>query len=242
MTFVLPSFGSSVISAAPASGGGASFSQYSVSMDGSNDYMDAGPISAIQNASAFSFSVWFKAGASGEYPAFGGFSSGTDMVSAYGYLNDLVLSVRGGHETRYEVDSSVLPTDTTSFHHYVYTFSSGTFKVYVDGVEKSGTVINAGTTSTGSAGFDFLIGAQGFHYDYGLYDEFAVFNSALSASNVTTIYNSGIPNDISSLSPTNWWRMGDNDGGTGTTITDQGSGGNDGTLTNGPTFSTDVPS
>ena len=33
-----------------------------------------------------------------------------------------------------------------------------------------------------------------------------------------------------------WWRMGDNDGGTGTTITDQGSGGNNGTLTNGPTF------
>jgi len=35
--------------------------------------------------------------------------------------------------------------------------------------------------------------------------------------------------------------MGDNDGGTGTTITDQGSGGNDGTLINAPTFSTNVP-
>jgi hypothetical protein len=36
--------------------------------------------------------------------------------------------------------------------------------------------------------------------------------------------------------------MGENDGATGTTITDQGSGGNDATLVNGPTFSTDVPS
>jgi plastocyanin len=37
--------------------------------------------------------------------------------------------------------------------------------------------------------------------------------------------------------------MGDdsNDSGTGTTITDQGSGGNNGTLTNGPTFSMDTP-
>jgi len=42
--------------------------------------------------------------------------------------------------------------------------------------------------------------------------------------------------------------MGDNETGvsdgsaTPTTITDQGSGSNDGTLTNGPTYSTDVPS
>lgn len=33
-----------------------------------------------------------------------------------------------------------------------------------------------------------------------------------------------------------------NDSGTGTTITDQGSGDNNGTLTNGPTFSTTIPS
>ena len=39
-----------------------------------------------------------------------------------------------------------------------------------------------------------------------------------------------------------WWRMGDNDNGTGTTITDQGSGSSDGTLVNSPTFSTTVPS
>ena len=38
------------------------------------------------------------------------------------------------------------------------------------------------------------------------------------------------PNDISSLSAVGFWRMGDNESGTGTTITDQGSGGNDGTL------------
>ena len=72
-------------------------------------------------------------------------------------------------------------------------------------------------------------------------DELSFFNTELSVSDVTAIYNSGLPNDISSLSPVGWWRMGDNDGGTGTTVTDQGSGGNDGTLTNGPTFSTDVP-
>ena len=36
--------------------------------------------------------------------------------------------------------------------------------------------------------------------------------------------------------------MGDNDGGSGTTVTDQGSGGNNGTLTNDAVFEEDVPS
>ena len=79
----------------------------------------------------------------------------------------------------------------------------------------------------------------GTHFP-GKIDEVAVWDSD-QTSNVSTIYNSGTPADLSSLSPKSWWRMGDNDGGTGTTITDQGSDGNDGTLTNGPTFSTDVP-
>ena len=73
-----------------------------------------------------------------------------------------------------------------------------------------------------------------------------MFNSALTATQISNIYNSGVPNDLGTdglnLSPLGWWRMGDNDGGTGTTITDQGSGGNDGTLEGGPTFSTTVPS
>ena len=46
-----------------------------------------------------------------------------------------------------------------------------------------------------------------------------------------------MPNDISSLSPVGYWRF----EGTGTTATDNGSGANNGTLTNGVTRSTDIP-
>ena len=53
----------------------------------------------------------------------------------------------------------------------------------------------------------------------------------LSQSDITIIYNSGVPNDLSSLNPLSWWRMGDEANFTGGvwTLTDQGSGGNDGT-------------
>ena len=85
-------------------------------------------------------------------------------------------------------------------------------------------------------------------YHQGLIDEVSFFNSALSATDISTLRGGasagtlGVPADISSLNPVGWWRMGDNDSGTGTTITDQGSGSNNGTLTNGPTFSSSVPS
>ena len=76
----------------------------------------------------------------------------------------------------------------------------------------------------------------------GKIDETSVYGTTLSATDVADIYNSGVPTDLTAYSPIHWWRFGDDDGGTGTTITDQGSAGEDATLYNGPTFSTDVPS
>ena len=65
------------------------------------------------------------------------------------------------------------------------------------------------------------------------YDEFATFNSALSASDIDSIYNSGVPADLSGYpSLAGHWRMGDSDGGVGTIISDE-MGGEDITLANG---------
>jgi len=62
-------------------------------------------------------------------------------------------------------------------------------------------------------------------------DEVSYFNFALTQENITSIYNNGVPNNISSLNPLGWWRMGDEANFTGGvwTLTDQGSGANDGT-------------
>ena len=81
-------------------------------------------------------------------------------------------------------------------------------------------------------------------------DEFVFFNGELAQSDVTALYNSGIPNLATSIdyskvqiSPAHYYRMGDDDGGTGTTVTDQVGSAN-GTLIGGvaPAFEEDVPS
>jgi hypothetical protein len=111
--------------------------------------------------------------------------------------------------------------------------------LYLDGNNDTGAT--SGTLSgTISNSTSLQIGARngGFPFS-GNIDEVSVYNSELSQSDVSAIYNGGVPNDISSLSPLSWWRCGDGD--TAPTLTDNGSASNDGTMTNFSTFSTDVP-
>ena len=275
MTFVLPSFGSSVISAAPASGGGSAWNgnTYSVEFDGTDDHMDCSSTFYSIWSGSFTISLWLKTPSS--FAAGVDNYLGNDFVSGQGYIEFRQRQVTGssakiefyhgnsvtgsspygayGAQT-----SAVLSTNT--WYHLVLTADrpvsgTATATLYVNGSSTTLTAISGFLSSLPNSGGTWsnntLIAARNnassgsgsgeLNLD-GHLDEISFFNSVLSSSDVTNIYNSGIPNDISSLSPTNWWRMGDNDGGTGTTITDQGSGGNDGTLTNGPTFSTDVPS
>ena len=114
--------------------------------------------------------------------------------------------------------------------------SSNTVEAWVNGVS-AGTGTNSGTATFERFGV-YATSTQPFG---GELDEISLFDSDKSA-NIATIYNSGVPTDLTSLSPVNWYRMGDNDGATGTTITDLGSGSNNGTLINGSTFTTNVPS
>ena len=76
-------------------------------------------------------------------------------------------------------------------------------------------------------------------------DEYAIFDTVLSASDVASIYNSGVPNDISGINYLiGWWRNGDPTGtGAYPTIVDQSTNSNDGTMTHMASgdIVTDVP-
>ena len=74
----------------------------------------------------------------------------------------------------------------------------------------------------------------------GKLDEVSIWTKALGVSEINAIFNSGAPGDLSThtaaASLLSWWRMGDNDGGTGTTVTDvQGTGYTDATAYEGTT-------
>ena len=232
---------------------------YSVDFDGTNDRMDVG--SGLSLSGSSTVSLWFRR--TGSVSGYGGSLIATTPIYRAGFENTFAIALKNGTDVTLEsydnqsgsytntVASGVVSTNTWYHLALVLTStdastSSGQF--YLDGSTIGSAISLSGRTLEGlNEGFVVasyqLVYPTGYNYFFpGQVDEVSVFDSALSAPDITAIYNSGTPDNISSLSPVGWWRMGDNDGASGTTITDQGSGGNNGTLTNGPTFSTTVPS
>jgi len=235
--------------------------QYSVSFDGTDDYIDLGSNAFINNSSAFSISTWFKLDSwATTYPGIcviktagaQGFIIGLSNTSPYSgvWVGSNGTDGFRGFSTS---NGALAATITSGWHHLVLTYdgvdsqASSSRTLYIDGTEYGIT----NHVPLGNSSNNNYIGRAANRTIDGMVDEFAIFNSALTAAQITNIYKgedsggsggtNGVPGSLATFNPVGWWRMGDNDGGTGTTITDQGSGGNDGTLTNGPTFSTTVP-
>lgn len=227
---------------------GAAFTNtYSLDFDGTNDYITFANALGIPSSTAVSMSCWINCSNTIANQHVFGTNNKVFSAELWGTTNVFYIEMGEG---KFATLSSMRSYITQgSWHHIavVYDGSGSTnadkIKLYIDG--QLMTLSFYGTIDSAMPNFsNFYFGRGTYNVYYnGLLDECALWNStALSSSNVSSIYNSGTPNDISSLSPVGWWRMGDNDSGTGTTITDQGSGSNNGTLVNGPTFSTSVAS
>ena len=233
---------------------GSSFSNTkSILLDGVDDYVDCGNDSSLNLTSQITWSAWVKFNALNNAVNYGivsNFDPNQGFKYTFIYYPSTTSSSR---KLRLRINSSSgslsgyydtsIDLSNDQWHHVAFSFDGTTnangIKVYVDGVNvNSFTASNAGIfSSSGST----LIGAYqtANWFANANIDEVSLYNTELSASDITSIYNSGVPNDISSLSPVSWWRCGDGD--TSPTLTDNGSGGNNGTMTNFTTFSTDVP-
>ena len=241
---ITPFMGSHGILARSSGGGGGAFvNEYSMSFDGVDEYMTVGYIAELNNASAFTYSGWYK------------FNQVPDRASIFSILVDnnnffdilmydalTYVNLRVGGVAQYVQFNSNFFTQNQWSHIVVaYDNSKSTnrekLKVYIDNVDIFYAIANALTSALPTGTNTVTIGdttrSSGVQLN-GKVDECAVFSTQLSASDVATIYNSGVPNDISSLNPLSWWRMGDGDTWNGSTwtLTDNGSGGNDATSVN----------
>lgn len=236
----------------------ASFSNtYSVDFDGSNDHVitSASLIDFDDMTSGYTFSGWMWREDVASLPSNGGTTSwyggpcaSADTNAIYPYLrwyliDDYYLGsvyklIRWYHGSQTVNNSSILIPKGVWSHLAVTWDGSNTVTTYLNGSQLAQITY---ASSLPSYTHKMLIG-KGEFYHKGKVDEVAYWNQGLSSGDIEDIYNDGVPADLSSYSPVGWWRMGDNDEGTGTTITDQGSGGNDASLLNGAAFSTDIPS
>jgi len=232
-----------------------SFNSYSLDFDGTDDYMKT---TGFTLGSAYSFSLWFNLDTSptsftllnSEHY----FTSGYDnFVYRISNSTTIHLFSYSGTSSGQSITMTVPTLSTGTWYNIILTNTgSGSAQGYLDGstVTTSGSTTRAFSDLQNSKGL--IVGDNLTNNNApfnGKLDEVAVFNYSLSSSDVTSIYNGGIAGNLNNLStgPLGWWRMGDNNSGTGTNIPDQGSGGNDGTIVNGtqgptsPNYSTSVP-
>ena len=244
--------GKSATSSGTSGGGGAFTNQYSVSFDGTDDYLEVSRDDGLNN-STLSLSAWVK------FDVVNGnqciMAKRTSAIGVYFQFKLLSSGKLQFYNQGFASDARVLSADTWYHLAVVHTGGTGgTTVIYIDGSGVSFNNTSTGDlTSTSTLAIGRLNSTYG-QYMNGLIDEVGVWTTALSASNISTIYNSGVPGDISSLSPYYYYRMGDGigdvnsssgapaNGGTIGTIVNQGSASRNASGVNGPTFSTNVPS
>lgn len=227
--------------------------EYSLDFDGVDDFLACGSDTSLNIGTENSWSFWIKTtskSSSGFPPNFkyifgkSGLAPGEtnyqSFIDSSGFVVLDLFNASGSIGTLRGTGSIDIATDNWTHVVIVWdgSFSgAGAIKIYINGsldssVSVSGSITGI-NTSTGNLNIATKPGGFGVGHIEGNIDEFAFFNSELSSSNVTAIYNSGKPDDLTSFSPISWWRNGDPTGtGAFPTITDQGSASNDGTMTN----------
>ena len=230
----------------------------SIELDGVDDFVDASSsISTISSDNEGTFSVWFKPNSllSNHNIITLSDNNRTDRYLIFGwsspsFLNNVFVQMRNGNSnTGFLLQTDTSPLTVGVWTHLALVQDGVSAKIYVNAVEVPQTFLIANNDQKWLNDFsinEFNIGklvmsSGSFNFTDGNLDEFAYFSSALSSTDIETIYNSGVPNNLNDLStpPIIWYRCGDGD--TAPTLTDNGSGGNNATMENFSTFSTDVP-
>ena len=154
-----------------------------------------------------------------EYPAGShvAFNFGISYTLAGGY-SILTFGRSDDYLTGAELVSSTADVNDGNWHHVAITIDNNDYIFYVDGSNTaSGTFsVASGDCSVGAIASNMQIGLRtrdggqkDRNYFDGNIDELAIWDSTLTSGNITSIYNSGQPADLTSLSPIAWWRLGE---------------------------------
>ena len=225
---------------------------YSVSFDGDDDYVTipkSGTLN-LEGSSAFTLQVYIN------NDALPGSPTWRYLISNTGTLSNSSFPTSGGYLLRYGGDGGAGPYphmfsfQTTSTHHVnasevmayetwqelSIVYDGSTLEYYYDGVSVGSHSI---TGDFDDYDGDITLGKGatiwGTKYFPGKLDDLRIWNIALSQEQIQANMNTELSGNETGL--VGYWNFNE---GTGTTLTDQTSNSNDGTIV-GATWSTDVP-
>ena len=229
---------------------------YSLDFDGMDDYVNIGNGVSFEYTDAFSYSFWVNPGLdSGVKYLYSKYDSGRGILMYYnssGAATPAFISFNlyntnaGSTATRKRITTQTGNILTKGvWNNIVITYDGSGLgsgiKLYKNEVSQTVTVTqdnlqNQTIVNTEDAYLSSFNGVSSFLL--GNQDEFAIYDSELSAADALAIYGTGQPTDLTNLSPSAWYRF---EEGSGTTALDS-AGSNNGTIENGAIYSTDIPS
>ena len=205
--------------------------------DGANDYVDLGVRPAINNATVFTLSVWFRTTSTAEQMIFS--TTATNALSGWHIeiWNSRLLMQRypGG---AYTYASTALVTNV--WYNFVLSYNSGTVVYYINGVQ-SGTATGTFTPSAQSINIGRWDYTTSKLYFSGKIPNVSFYGRVLSVSEILQNYNAlksryqqmivtdGLKMHLDAGQPTSY-------SGSGTLWTDLSGNGCSGALVNGPTY------
>ena len=224
---------------------------YSTHFDGVDDYVNIDSSGSVINTSIGSFSLWAKIGVMGSSGYFLNYrvdANNQIQLFYHASSNEVRMTYKAGGTPNSSILTDAIENDGL-WHHIAGTWnSSGNVKIYLDSTLKDTTAISG--TLTGTPIYA-SIGSSGVSSSYylGNIDEVSLFDKELDQTEVTNLYNNGLPFNPKPLTNMiGYWKMGDggitgNPIATFPTILDDSSNSNDGTMTNmtSTDFQADVP-
>ena len=214
--------------------------EYSLAFDGTNDYIVVGDDSSLDITDKITLSVWIKP--TDVSQSWQGVIAKGDL-SATGDVYQIVID--NGQKFRVRLNNSAsLSSGTLSnntWYHVCSTYdkdAGGTdeHKLFIDGVLVD-TADYSSAINTNNDPLHIGIFEGSANCFFGNMSEVAIYDSALTANQVKTIYNGREPYNhkegVASGNLTSWYRMGDGlENHSGTTIYDMSDNTNNGTMTN----------
>jgi len=188
-------------------------SNYSFQLDGINDYIDLGDSDDFSfgdgaTDSPFSISAWIKMDSTSGFRIFNKYSG---SINEYQFgtggaqkLQMYIFDNTSSFKYRARVYNTIL--NTGQWYHVATTYSGvggsnaqDGIKIYVNGVRVDDSSVSGGAyVAMGNKTTPVYIGKLDSSYANGNIDEVSLFNSELSASDITDIYNGGEPTTLPS--------------------------------------------
>jgi hypothetical protein len=189
---------------------------YTTALDfgGTSDYIDLGrpaSLNLMPGTDEFTVSAWFNCNDDGTIYSFGAPTSSS--------TTQFKIVIRGNTAPAYYPEVTLKGQSTnigstayndSKWHHIVVSVNTSNANVYIDGQNVGTATIGTATISNTENG---AIGARtpsasggGFNFD-GSISNVAIYNTALSASNVATLYNNGTPQATIYGSPVAHWKL-----------------------------------